>query len=181
MGSISRGAFGVLIVLFWVSLSGVASADESMVLTASGVDIRRMSRVGTLRWMGSGAGLSIGVFERDGSQGRRLMPAVEASTFFVGRAEEEWAYGLSISAMLTLRLTEQVANPFVGVSAGASYVRVDDLDGRTAEGLVPALGGQAGVHGFIDEEFYYRLSIGYWAAGVGGLKTQVGVGYVFDS
>jgi hypothetical protein len=79
--------------------------------------------------------------------------------------------------------------PFLSLGLSATAISVDEASAQkeaigaiaTSRGLAFGVHGNAGLHGFAGESWYWRVQVGYLAAGVQGFRSQVCLGYVFSS
>lgn len=169
-------ACGVLAVL--VVTPGIARAGGERFVGA--VSTARLAAPGpdsNLVHFGSGGALSILWLEdcRAGS----LCGALESSALFLRGDGEARLYDLSAAITGSLSLDDGVA-PFLSVGLDLVSAAVPERDGTVTRGVGPGVHGNLGLHALLGERLYARGQLGYLGAAVGGVKGEVGIGYLFE-
>lgn len=121
-----------------------------------------------------GPAITLGIFgDRDETWRIRPGVAIELGTAF--GPDGLWLADVWVGFVATLRLTDMAANPFVSFGPDAAYVAASD----DAEGAAFGVRADLGIHGVVFDWLYWRAQVGFVAAGVGGMRSEVTVGHAF--
>jgi hypothetical protein len=152
-----------------IQLSGGLSANGLRLLDGDG-----------LRRPAFGPGISVTALEPS-SLGVAL--GVDVSASFAA-ADDALVSDFGVSFIWSWLFREQSFAPFLSLGLSATAISIDKASAKTiatSRGLAFGVNGNAGLHGFAGESWYWRVQVGYLAAGVQGFRSQVCLGYVFSS
>ena len=151
-----------------------AAADERLVLGAGVAAVQRTA-AGTFNRPLLGPTVS-GTFLELRRETWRLRPGFDVQLSNTFRSDGLWMGDISIAWVATLALTEKAANPFVSFGPDVAYVAADGVDSGWAVGVR----ADVGIHGIVLDWLYWRAKVGFVAAGVAGMRSELLVGHAFD-
>lgn len=169
--------WGILVVL--TVTPGVARAsDETFVAAVSTARLAAPGPDSNLVHFGSGGALAI-LWLEDCRAGA-LCGALESSALFLRGDGEARLYDLSAAITGSLSLADNPVAPFLSVGLDLVSASVPERGGSVTRGVGLGVHGNLGLHALLGERFYARGQIGYLGAAVGGVKGEVGIGYLFE-
>lgn len=142
---------------------------EAMVATIAAISMRVPDGQGGVERWGEGVSLLLSYLERRGD----FPTGFEGQASFLdGEGERLYTLGASIVGSGDL---QRGLAPFLstGLDLAASSV-------GGAPRVAIGVHGDLGIHGFVGRNLYLRASAGWLGAGDGGIRVQLGVGWMFN-
>lgn len=168
--------FGALLVL---AVPSAAAADDAFFASIGFVDLRTPSPDG-LDYFGSGLVARFGVLEKRSFEPGRLTHGLEMGLMMLTGPGDHSLFVLQAAYVGTILLTDYVVNPFVALGGDVGQVTFVETETRVEAGTVLGMHASVGLHGFIDESFYWRGGAGFVAAGAAGFEWEILIGYAFE-
>lgn len=164
--------------LLAVAVALVASAAEArdvLILSAGAIAVVEPSEP---RAAGTGFGPTGSIaFEDLTTETGRLSVGFEVQGSGAIGPRGRWTGDGWLGFVAVVTLTESALNPFVALGPSLTYFEREDED---AKGWLLGIRGDFGLQGFLGESLFWRARVGFIGPGIGGVRTELSVGYALD-
>jgi hypothetical protein len=108
----------------------------------------------------------------------------ELTTMFMSRGDETRVFDLGLSFVVSYSLgrrhrPKKLAVPFFALGLDLTATADPAMDEERRRGIGTGIHARAGLHGFLNDDLYWRAHVGFLGAGPGGITSGIGLGYRF--